>query len=489
MIQRYRPLLFWSFTGIFFLTASLVLFYTFGYRFNLDRGIFVYTGSITIKPNPETVVIRIDGETIPEKRLGLLNNSIHVSGLAPGEHFIEVSAPGYATWSKKTTVQSGMSTEFWNVLLAKETYSPIEIPSTEQALKLFHALEDNLLAVVKKSGTGFAVDTLDTATGETERIFSIPDATFSPEEKENLEWAPESHKLLIPLLQSGARAYSIVERESKRVTDLNALVRIESPLRAPRWDPTAKNFLFFLSGNTLYRIDTGTPAAAPTPVKTDVETYDLSGQYLYYLSSENGIVYRLPADRSSTELTQITSATASISPESDYSLITYDGDRLALLERASGTLSVLNRNKGEMPLKRLATGIRGVQFSDDGKKLLFFSDNEISVYFVRPWEAQPVREADTILQIARFSTPLRLVQWTKDYEHVLFSANGTLKFIELDNRDRRNIFDIAAFPSPLLQALSRFEENRLYLIRSDHPEGNAVESIFFPETAALFGLR
>lgn len=490
MIHRFRSLLFFLFTGIFFITAFSVLFYAFGYRFSFDRGIFIYTGSITIKPNPDTVSIKVDNELIPEKRLGLLNNSIHIGGLAPGEHFIEISAPGYRPWTKKTVVQSGFSTEFWNVLLSREDYAPIAIPDTERAIKIFPALKEQLLAVAKKNGSEFSIDTLDTGTGESERVFSASDAVFSPEDPENIEWTPDSDKLIIPLKKDGVRAYSIVDIETKEARSLEALAKRSSPLRAPRWDPTTRNFLFFMAGTTLYRIDTETPDALAIAIRENVASYDVSGRNLYYMESDNGTVYRIPTDEPGAEPTQITSSPLPADPDAthDYSLVVYDESRLAILDRSAGELFVFNRDVREKPFKALGGSVRGMQFSDDGKKLLFFSDNEISVYFIRVWEAQPAREADTVMQIARFASPLRSVQWTEDYEHVLFSLNGSVKMIELDSRDQRNLTDIASFPAPLAQILSRFEENKVYFVRSDNPENNAVESISFPESSGLFGL-
>ncbi len=115
MLLRSRRILFLLFSMSFFIVASSVLFYAYGYRFSIERGVFIYTGSLSLKTNVETVTIKIDGGAIPEKRLGLLNNSIHIAGLNPGEHMIEVEAPGYKSWSKKVVIQSGLTVEFWNI--------------------------------------------------------------------------------------------------------------------------------------------------------------------------------------------------------------------------------------------------------------------------------------------------------------------------------------------------------------------------------------
>lgn len=489
-MQRIRPFLFWIFVGVFFITASSVLFYTFGYRFNFERGIFVYTGSVSIKSNPETVAIHIDNELIPSAKLGILNNSIHLGGLAPGEHFIEVTAPGYRSWSKKTTVQSGLSTEFWNVLLVKETPTVETIDRTGNAIKIFQAPKQGLFAVAKRKNGQLTVDVLDMNANTNEQMLLLPDATLPKNNEENIEWSPDNRKILVPIEQTGSRVYFIIDIGSKQISLLNELTENEEKdsLRNPRWDPANRDFLFYLDKTTLRRINTGTPDSLPTLVKENVRDYNFSGKNIYYISNDNGIIYRLPANNISTEPTQITTLPIDISADGFYSLVIYDDSRLIIREQETGRLFVYNKvSSAEIIFKQIADrSVTGVQFSNDGKKLLFFTENEISVYFMRDWEAQPTRSHDTVTQIARFSNTLRNVQWTVDYEHILFSLNGNAKIIELDNRDERNILDFAASSTPYLQILSRFEENYIYFVSSQN-DGNAVSRIRFSEPTTFLG--
>lgn len=460
-IQRF---IFWAFVGVFFITASLVILYAFGYRFNLERGIFIYTGSISIKSNPQTVNISIDDELIPSQRLGILNNAILVSGLAPGEHFVKVSADGYLPWSKKAIVQSGLSADFWNVLLVKENAAPQKIPSINSALKIFPAPDQNLFAVAKTENGKFTVNTIDTDAVENEEVFSLSEVSLTQNE-ENIEWSPDNRKLIIPLENNGERAYSIVNINDKNITTLQKSVQNERSLSNPRWDPTTRNFIFYLLGSILYRANTETPEDTPLFIKESVLAYDISGNNIYYLRNDNGIIYRIPAN-ADIEPAQITTTPVDINTKNAYSIVVYDNDRIAIREHQSGKLWIYNKlSADEIIFKTLSeNGTKGAQFSDDGKKLLFFTDNEIAVYFTNDWKTQPVREKNTALQVARFSNTIKNVEWTKDYEHILFTTNGNAKIAELDNRDRRNIAEIVSFPSPIVQALSRFESNRVYFI-------------------------
>ncbi len=483
-MRHIQRLVFWTFVGVFFISAFAVVFYTFGYRFNFERGIFIYTGSISIKSNPQTVTIRIDDKPVPEQSLGILNNAILISGLKPGEHFVKVSADGYLPWSKKAIVQSGLSTDFWNVLLVKNDSPPQKIPEINSALKIFPAPDQNLFAVAGIKNDEFIVDTLNTDTLINDQVFSFSQASL-PSDEENIEWSPDNRKLIIPLEHNEARAYFVVNINDKNIATLQTLTPNKRSLFNPRWDPTARNFIFYLSGNTLYRADTETLEATPLFIKENILAYDISGNNIYYLSRDNGIIYRISAN-TDIQPVQITTTPIDVNPESDYSLVVYDDNRLAVRERQNGKFWIYNKLSADEVIFKtlLENGARGAQFSDDGKKLLFFTDNEIAVYFTNDWKTQPVREKDTTLQAARFSNSIKNVQWTKDYEHIIFTTGENAKIIELDNRDRRNIESIASFSSPIFQVLSRFENNRVYFTL----ETGELDFIEFPtQPNNLFG--
>lgn len=487
MLNRFRFFLFLFFSCSFLVIAASVLFYAYGYRFSFERGIFIYTGSLSLKTNIETVSIKIDNELIPEKRLGLLNNSIHIAGLNPGEHFIQVSAPGYRPWEKKVVVTSGLTTEFWNIYLIEENYTREAVPETARTLRMFPA-PNGLFATVKRDDSRYSVDVLDIGGENNTEVFTTSDAVFLPSLETNLEWSPESHKIIVPLIRDTQPFFVVVDIKNETSFPLNEKAQVAAPLRAPRWDATTKDFLFFLSNDALYRFDTRSEEPAKL-VAEHVAAYDLSGSKLYYLGSETGMVYEINGNGNDDSPSAITTAPVTIDQSGLYSLIVYDDTRLSIIEEGTGRLFVYNE-RAEKPLKELGSGVESIQYSDDGKKLLYYTQNEISVYFNQDWEAQPFRAQDSVAQVARFSSPIRNVQWAEDYEHVIFSLGKSIKMIELDNRDRRDLSDLLTLDTPPLQILSRFGADTLYVISETPLDdlGHTVFSIEMPQYATFFGL-
>jgi hypothetical protein len=479
----HRPTIFWIFVLGFFITVGLVLFYTYGYRFSTDRGIFVYTGSLTIDANPDAISIKIDGELVPDNQLGVLNKASHISGLAPGEYQVEVTAPDYQTWQKKVIIESGKSTEYWNVLLTKTNPTNLTLPDTEGSIRAFPSPKANLIALAKKQGDELIIVTYDTDQEVSERVFSLAGANLLDNQSDGLEWSPEAEKLLIPVERAGKREYYIVDVATTASTLLNQF-NTDAPVRKfTRWHPSERATLMYLDNRTLSRLDTRATEWLPETMYTNIVSYDVSSGNAYTLTP-NGIITKYPLDSSNysaEKALQVTTSPIPMAEGTEYFVVMYDDSRISLLETKTGTFWLYDK-EDSLEMTQVATGIKGTQFSDDGKKLLYYSDTDISVIYLRDWEVQPVRLAGTHQQIIRLSTPIRQVQWTKDYEHIFYANAGQIQFAELDNRDYRNIGNFLTLPNPPIQLFSRFEEDRVYIISE-----TGLSAIDFPEALTLFG--
>src|SRR6056297_1754788 len=116
MTRLQRRLFMFFFIFLFLLIAPTIIFFARGYRFDLEHGIFVYSGAVTIKSWPQDVKIYLDGEKA-DKNLNYINGSYTINGVKPGDYLLECRKEGYTSWKKNISVHSGISTEFWNILL------------------------------------------------------------------------------------------------------------------------------------------------------------------------------------------------------------------------------------------------------------------------------------------------------------------------------------------------------------------------------------
>lgn len=471
-----KRIFFWALVLLFFITAPLVIFRSLGYRFNTQRGIFIYTGSISIESNPLEVEVYIDGEA-KSKNLNRMNNSYHIEGIKPGEHLIEVKAPGFNTWSKKITVSSGVSTEFWNVLLTRDDYQKENYPS-QGAEKFFFDPGKKLIAYTQSGAEGLSVSVLDLNSNESLQVFSSQEYRFTDDKKENIEWSPQSKKILVPAMKDEKKHYLLVDIKTKEATDLEEFSK-EDDMEKARWDQDSKDFIFYLSQGNLHHLDTANPENNKV-IAENVASYDISSGYVYYFLLSNGIIYRTNYNDTS-EPEQITKSAPDKMGDPRYQITVYDQDRIALLNR-SGELYIHNTGEKEEYFKNLSSGISEIQFSNDGKKMLYYDDYEISVYFMRDWEVQPWRNENEQKEIIRFSEKIDNVQWSKDYEHVVFNVGNRIKIAEIDNRSQSNISDVLTLNSFAAEIASDTGEDKLYFT-----DDNTLHSINFPEEIGLLG--
>lgn len=473
-----RRLFFWILVLLFFSTSAVVLFLAFGYSFDEKRGIFVHTGSFTLKTIPlETIDIHIDGKSVPKRKLNILNDAYHISGQMPGEHIIKVSAPGYSTWKKKTVIESGRSTEFWNINLVATAYRTFSVPETHSALRIFPSPKENLLAILRDNSISLSVEAFDTARGTLSLIAQFNNTDFPDFSEENLEWSPDAKSILLPVSRDGKRDYVFASQEkndTEYLLDRSGL----SEMRFARWDSRREKVFYFLSESSLFEWDISRTNSTPIRLAEHVAGYDVSQQYIYVLDLSDGFVKKF---RSGSSLESAETISLKPLPQESLSsseLTVYDSDRLVIRNRDTGTLFLQNIGK-EDRFERKEGGVRGVQFSNDGKKLLFFTDREIFVSFLRNWDTQPTRAEGETTQIARFSEPIRFVQWAKNYEHILFSLKSEIQTIELDGRDRRIAEKVLSLTNEPKQVFANFSSDGVFFI--DGSPESSLSYFSFPE--------
>ncbi|EKE15746.1 MAG: hypothetical protein ACD_11C00108G0040 [uncultured bacterium] len=477
--KKIKTLFFWTLVAMFFATSSALILYSFGYTFSFDKRIFVHSGSITIKTNPQNVNVEINNSSVT-KKLNRINNSFHISGVYPGEYILKVSAPGFNTWSKKVSIHSGFSTEFWNVLLTRKEYARASY-DTIGVKNFFISPRKNLIATVYQENEDLGIKIIDSGTNEITNDFSLSQYSFTNDPEENIEWSPESQGIIVPVINNSEKDYAIADIETGSVLRLKELTD-KTNISGVRWDPENKNIIYFTSDKNLYRLDMTKPKEEKI-VAQQISGYDISEKNIYYMQLPGGIIFQTSLDGSRTP-EQITMSAPSEIVDDFYKLIVYDRQRL-ILRNKNDQLFAYNESAQGKFFQKISDEAVGAQFSNDGKKLLFWSNREIFSYFTRNWLTQPYREENEITSIIRFSQPIRNVHWSDDYEHVIFSVGGKIKITETDSRDNRNTFDIASTFEENSNMVNNFSDGKIYFIDLDENKQPILQSIQFPEENGL----
>lgn len=487
MASIYRRLFFWIFVILFLATTPVAILYSQGYRFDQYKKIFVHSGSVTVKSVPSGVNIFINGELQPSGALDIINNSITVNGLRPGNYSLRVAADGYKDWEKNIEVHSGVSTEFWNVYLAPQNLQPREL-SADGAEKIFPSASGDHVAFFKKNGASFEVWTLGVKDNQPALIFAQDNLEFSGNPTENIEWNSKEELLLVPVVQKEKNDFLILDSaKSRNPFFLSQALPNFAEINRVRWNPGNQNEIYFTaktggeSQNDLYRMDLS--SSQPELILDGVKAFDLSNGAIYVLK-QNNIACKTNLDGKNEEQLALSPITFS-DPDAEMRLIAYDDFRQAFISEA-GEMFVHNNGETGENLEKIADNAKGAQFSDDGKKLLFWNNNEISVLFLRKWDVQPRREENEIQQIIRFSSPLKNVFWHQDYEHVFFSTQNFVKMVELDSRDRRTLIDLFKYNSENFSS-SYNSPNGIYFFLDEAGGMKKIFYLFIPEQTNIFG--
>lgn len=500
MEQVKRRIFFWTLVVLFIIITPTIIMSARGYSFDFRRGVFVHSGSVMLKTNPQNFDVYINGKLESSKQLNRINNSYNLTGLTPGNYDLSLSADGFQTWDKKTEVHSGLTSEFWNVLLVRKNY-PATAYDTQGVDKFFVSPQNKKIVLAQNSASGTSVKILDIAGKNIENSFFFAAAAFNDtERKENIEWSPNEDYLSIPLKMNfvpaatGKKTAAKVQPETRYVYfiadpatndsfNLNSFLNKED-IRNVRWDPKDKRYLFFLSAGSLYRSNM-TDAGDLTLIADNVSAFDLSKNGVYYTQTPNELVFKSNLDGSG-DRAQLTSDFPDSPVAPIAKLIAYDDNRLAFLS-GGGKLFIFNKGDHGNYFRPLEDSIQGMQFSDDGKKMLYWSEHEIFTYFLRDWNVQPARSENELQNITRYSEIIRNAQWFKDYEHIIFSVGSYVKIIELDARDHRNCMDILKIDAdaPVLNFNNSLE--RLFFVNTSG-DSSDLYSIVFPEPGGFLGI-
>ncbi|MFA4817261.1 MAG: hypothetical protein WC608_00885 [Parcubacteria group bacterium] len=504
-----RRIFFWTLVALFFIVAPSIIMNARGYRFDFSRGVFVHSGSIMLKTNPQDFNSYVNGKLETSKKINRINSSYTLTGFIPGSYEISLGADGFQTWTKKTDVHSGLASEFWNILLVRKDYARTTL-ETQGLDNFFISPTDKNIALVKNTDAGVEMKILNIAGKTIDNSFSFPGSVFDDKTREeNIEWSPNEDYLSVPVklsvpaptikenplskIKTAALPadnqtiekyhYFIANPSNDSSFNLNSFLEKED-IQNVRWDPRDKNYLFFLSENRLYRANI-TNKNDLKLIADNVSAFDLSKNSVYYTQTPNELVFKTSLDGTASTA-QLTNNFPDTPVSPTKKLVIYDDDRIAFLN-SNHEFFIYNKGEHDTYFRKLGDNIQSFQFSDDGKKLLFASDNEIFTYFLRDWSVQPERAENEIQSVTRYSENLKNIQWFKDYEHIIFSAGSYVKIIELDSRDHRNCMDILKTGGGEPKLTYNHSSERLFFI-DQNGDASDLYNIIFPEPGAFLGI-
>jgi len=430
MERRIRKILFLICLIIFLLAAPIIILYFQGYRFDFEKKSLTQTGGLFLKVIPKQVKIYIEDKLV--QKTDWFFGSTLIENLLPKKYKIEIKKEGFYPWEKTLEIREKEVTEVKNIVLFPEN---LDFQILTKNLKNFWfspdgkeivLLEDyNLPTTLPLSEgerapeKGWALKLYDLEKNVKSHLIEEGDIYLKGRaELLNLEFSKDSREIYL----------NVGVGEEERIFVLN-LEKIPPTLSEKKIPPLLENIIASqnFNGNN-YHLD--------------------SFGHLF----KNG--------------EKLTKNPFSIKAETEYQLNIFS-DYIFLREGENLYLF----NVDSCLFEKFFEKISDSKISPDNKKLVFFSDSEIWVLFLKEKWGQPTKKAGEKLLITRLSEKIGDVFWL-DSNYLIFNNGDKIRIAEVDDRDRINIINIAEFNNPKL--FFNRNDKKLYIFSDENLYTSAI---------------
>lgn len=131
------PILFWiALTTTFVILSASVALTASGYQFDWDNKTLTRTGLLYLAGNPKSVTVEVNRKIVSDRL------PLRLPTVLPGEYRINISKPGYVTWSKTFSIEPGEAraeTEI-TLFLEEPEISTVTDPEMIEKVKIPHAI-------------------------------------------------------------------------------------------------------------------------------------------------------------------------------------------------------------------------------------------------------------------------------------------------------------------------------------------------------------
>jgi len=463
MTKKSRAILFSICAFLFILTAVGAIFYSQGYRFDFEKKKTTQTGAFYFKIMPRGAQIYFDGQL--KKKTDFFFGAALIDNLLPKKYKVEIKKEGYHPWEKTLEIKEKQVTEAKNIVLIPE--SPNFFILAKEVKDYFVSPDEKkiVLKEIRKTGekagekTGWELKLYDLKNNIKSHLIKSGDIAKKEVELFDLTFSPDSKKILLKVGLGEELKYFLLDLD-KTPALLISLDFLGKDLENVSFNPRDPQKLFFLKAGELNEADLIKKELSPTPLE-NIFTWTILNDNIYYLDKSG---YLFKTDFSFGPRDKINTASFPLKEEIKYEIKAFSN---FIFLRENEGLYLFNKEGGNF--EKFFEKIKGLKISPDSDKIVYFSDFEIWILFLKEQYNQPQKLAGEKLFIARFSEKIDEISWFNSH-YLVFNSGNKIKITEIDDRDRINIVDLAEFKKPKI--FFNQTDKKLYLFS----EGNLFSS-------------
>ncbi len=419
---------------LFFLIAPLVLFYSQGYRFDFDEKKFVGTGGLYIKVSNTSAEIYLNGKFI--RKTGFLSNTALIKNLLPRKHDIEIRKIDFWSWKKSLSIEEKKVTKIENVLLIKKD---IPFSILAQDIEDFLVSQDAKKTLLKKTTEeeNWFLEELVLENGVKREILTKEDLvklTQLPAEITDWKWGSPKNRVLLQITSGEEISYFLLDYTSQTPV-LSKIDFLDEKTENISFNPKNNDEFFYLKDQVMFKRDLRNKENAEQTFLNNLLTFKTTKDDIIWLST-SGFLFK--TDYFGQMIEALNQKPFFIQKEKKYK-IEIQNSELFLLENDD-----LYYLSSEGDLEKIIEGVKGMKFSPDSKKAVYWNDHEI-------WILEFGSEYKKVF-LTRFSKKIGDCFWLTPY-YLIFNVEEVIKISEIDNRDKLNIINLSN------ESLSKNEEN------------------------------
>lgn len=419
MTKRARTILFFTFFAIFLFATPVMILYSQGYRFDFERKRLTQTGGLFVKVVPKQAEIYVDSKLV--KKTDFFFSTALIENLLPKKHQVEVRKEGFYSWKKNLEIKEKEVAEARNIVLFNQA---LNFSLLSKKISDFWFSSDEKKIILK------SYDTLLSQQGKESWILSLYD----------LDKKVKTHLINEgDISKTGAEIINLKFSNDLRGISLEVKVQEKS-----------KYFNLAIDKTPSLLEEIKEPA--PLPIKNSVVSQILNNA-VYYLDNSG---YLWKSDSSFSFQEKISEHPFPLKEGGEYELNIYS-DNIFLKE---GQI-LYKFSSDSKSFEKFFEGISDLKISPDFGKLVYFSNSEIWILFLRDEINPPKRKAGESVFLIRLAEKIKGLFWLNS-DYLIFQTGDKIKIVEIDDRDRVNIVDFAEFKDS--QIFWNQTDKKLYIL-------------------------
>ncbi len=423
---------------LFFLVTPTIILYCNGYRFDFQNRRIVKTGAFYFSVTPKTVKISLNG--IIEKKTDFFFGSALLENLLPQEYSIRISKKGFQDWNKKLEIKANEATEVKNIFLMPEK---VHFSSIEEKVDDFWFSPDKNKIILKQDTAEdeWLLKLYDVKREIKSHIVSQEEILESSLEVKiiSIKWSLDSKRLLLAVRADGKIKYFFFNTDLIPIKP--TLLTFAKEIKEVFLHPNNSNIVFTTqidNDGLLILEEVNLQEQIRKQIIKKAVALKITEKEIYFLNEE-GFVEKNNFSNDS----QVVNLSPILIDRNVFYQIFVSGSELFILENSK--LSYFNPDI--KTFQEVGNNVDAIMFSPNKNRICFWNDFEIWVYFIKEEGDQPQKQTRSKVLLVRFSEEVAEPYWQNN-DMLVFRINENIKAIEIDNRDKIQIWDLTKLQEP-----------------------------------------